>query len=406
MASAPKPIPIFDSFDNLDEPPPTTHAFSKDYDGAFQFLKAYKGSRATFNAYRREVERLLQWAWLIERRSVLTLDRELIERYIAFCQTPPKSWIGTKKVPRFVNRDGGRVANNSWRPFVVRLAKSAVKKGHSLSVDDYELSQSALKDLFAIVSSFYNFLIQENITEKNPILSIRQKSQYLRKRQALRKIRRLSTTEWEQVMQTAQRMAEEKPSHHERTLFIMSLLYCMYLRISELVVSERWAPQMNHFHQDGDECWWFTTVGKGNKERQISVSDEMLSALSRWRTHLNLSSHPSINENTPLLPKLKGRGGVTSTTYIREIVQLCFDNACIELKTKGLVVEADNLQEATVHWLRHTGISDDVKFRPKEHVRDDAGHSSSAITDRYIDIELKARHASKNNRHLDKESKD
>ena len=44
-----------------------------------------------------------------------------------------------------------------------------------------------------------------------------------------------------------------------------------------------------------------------------------------------------------------------------------------------------------LHWLRHTGISDDVKHRPREHVRDDAGHSSSAITDRYIDVELKAR---------------
>jgi hypothetical protein len=35
-----------------------------------------------------------------------------------------------------------------------------------------------------------------------------------------------------------------------------------------------------------------------------------------------------------------------------------------------------------------------VKIRPREHVRDDAGHSSSAITDKYIDIELRERHRS------------
>lgn len=29
-----------------------------------------------------------------------------------------------------------------------------------------------------------------------------------------------------------------------------------------------------------------------------------------------------------------------------------------------------------------------------EHVRDDAGHSSSTITDRYIDVELRERHHS------------
>ncbi len=58
------------------------------------------------------------------------------------------------------------------------------------------------------------------------------------------------------------------------------------------------------------------------------------------------------------------------------------------------IEEAEQLAVATVHWLRHTGISDDVKIRPREHVRDDAGHSSSAITDRYIDIGLRERHAS------------
>ena len=60
----------------------------------------------------------------------------------------------------------------------------------------------------------------------------------------------------------------------------------------------------------------------------------------------------------------------------------------------GFVDEVAQLKAATVHWLRHTGISDDVKHRPREHVRDDAGHGSSAITDRYIDIELRERHAS------------
>ncbi len=51
---------------------------------------------------------------------------------------------------------------------------------------------------------------------------------------------------------------------------------------------------------------------------------------------------------------------------------------------------------APVHWLRHTGISDDInkRGRPIAHVRDDAGHSSSSTTDRYNDIELKDRYQS------------
>jgi len=52
--------------------------------------------------------------------------------------------------------------------------------------------------------------------------------------------------------------------------------------------------------------------------------------------------------------------------------------------------------------IRHTGISDDVKHRPREHVRDDAGHSSGAITDRYIDVELIARANSAKNKTIEK----
>jgi hypothetical protein len=75
-------------------------------------------------------------------------------------------------------------------------------------------------------------------------------------------------------------------------------------------------------------------------------------------------------------------------------VQQCFDAAQSKMQKEGFTEEASQLSAATVHWLRHTGISEDVKHRPREHVRDDAGHGSSAITDRYIDVELSARHAS------------
>jgi len=72
-------------------------------------------------------------------------------------------------------------------------------------------------------------------------------------------------------------------------------------------------------------------------------------------------------------------------------VQVCFDEAAYLLEFQGKQEEANGLRMATVHWLRHTGISEDVKYRPREHVRDDAGHSSGAITDKYIDVELKER---------------
>ena len=189
-------------------------------------------------------------------------------------------------------------------------------------------------------------------------------------------------------------MAVAEPLVHERTLFIMNALFAMYLRISELVDTPRWQPQMGHFQLDQEGNWWFITVGKGNKEREVSVSDAMLEALKRYRRSRGLAPLPSPGEPSPLIHKTRGKGGIGSTRQIRGIVQKCFDTAAAKMRSEGFVEDSERLADATVHWLRHTGISEDVKHRPREHVRDDAGHGSSAITDRYIDVERAERHAS------------
>lgn len=402
MSNANTPKPLFDTLERLQEqtkePCVWNHldaAYAiEDVIIAARFLQAYKGSQGTFNAYRREVERFLHWSTLVSGKNLGTLGREDIEEFIEFCQEPPKHWIGTSKPARFILKDGQRVPNPAWRPFVATVSKAAHRRGQIPNAKNFELSQASLNDLFAILSSFYQYLVQEEHARANPFALVRQKSRFIRKIQGASKIRRLSELQWQYIVENTQKLAEESPAEHERTLFILSALYAMYLRISELTANPRWSPQMNHFTRDGDGNWWFTTVGKGNKERQIAVSEAMLNALKRWRKYLAYSPLPSPADYAPLIPKNRGRGPITSTNQIRKLVQYAFDAAIEQLHHDNLSEEAETLYEATVHWLRHTGISDDVKVRPREHVRDDAGHSSSAITDKYIDIELRERHES------------
>jgi integrase len=168
----------------------------------------------------------------------------------------------------------------------------------------------------------------------------------------------------------------------------------MYLRVSELVADERSTPVMGDFRKDSDGNWWFHVIGKGNKNRTVTVCDEMLDALKRYRKWQGLSPLPLPNEQMPLIAKNRGKGPVTSTRHIRRIVQDCFDRAYERMKADGMEDDAAELRAATVHWLRHTGISEDVKIRPREHVRDDAGHASMATTDRYIESDRRERHAS------------
>ena len=395
----PIPSPLFDTLDQLNVQNFAYH-YPEDYAYAKEFLYSYRGSEATYNAYRRELERLLHWSVIVAKKPLNQLRRADIESFIEFCQKPPSTWIGIKNVARFINEGGVRKKNPEWRPFVVNISKTERRVGKIAKQKEYQLSQKTLQAIFAIIGSFYNYLIQEDYVDYNPVAQIRQKSKYFRKQQGKSIIRRLSELQWYYVIKTVEQLADKNPEQYERSLFIMNALYSMYLRISELVATKRWQPQMGHFYKDNDSNWWLTTVGKGNKQRNIAVCDAMLSALKRYRKSLGLTALPYQGETTPLITKLKGTGAITSTRQIRSIVQFCFDQAFERMVQDGMPEEAEQMRAATVHWLRHTGISDDVKLRPREHVRDDAGHGSSAITDKYIDVELRERHASNKKKHI------
>lgn len=391
-------IPLFDGLQAMlkgeDYQPKLNKAFKQDYDHAKNFLLSYRGSIDTFNSYRRDIERFLQWCFFKSNKTVKQIKRTEFEAFLSFCQNPPISWIATTVEDRFTEINGEKTPNKKWRPFVVKISKTETKAGDVPNKKNYELSEKGFRALFAIIGSFYNYLIQEEYTLINPTLLIRQKSKFFKKRKSLQPVRRLSELQWGYVIETAEMMAQENSDQHARILFIMNALYGMYLRISELVTSDRWTPTMGDFYRDSDGSWWFLTVGKGNKERRISVSNAMLNALKEYRKSLKLPPLPSPNEKVPLFTAQKSNQPLRNTRYIRKLVQACFDRACDRLIADNQNEEAEQLANATVHWLRHTGISDDVKIRPREHVRDDAGHSSSAITDRYIDVELRERNNS------------
>ena len=161
-----------------------------------------------------------------------------------------------------------------------------------------------------------------------------------------------------------------------------------------LVADERSTPVMGDFKKDRNHNWWFHVIGKGNKHRTVTVCDDMLKALKRYRKYLDLTTLPTPDDQTPLIGKNLGKGPMVSARHIRTIVQLCFDTAYERMREDGLEEDASDLRTATVHWLRHTGISEDVKIRPREHVRDDAGHQTMQTTDRYIESDERERHLS------------
>lgn len=389
-----KICPLFDTLENLIitlKSAKTSGSYSSNYEYyvTIEFLLAYKGSSDTFNSYRRELEKLLLWANYVQNKDIKDLSRSDIEEFIDFCKKPPKSWITDNVYARFVNKNGKRIPNENWKPFVLKQGSA------------YSISDAGIRALFAILNSYFSYLMQEEYITSNPVALIRQKKRYLKSVQGARKIRKLSDLSRKYLISEAELMANEDPDTHERTLFIIMAMLSMYLRVSELAESDRWKPKMNDFYQDADGLWWFYTIGKGNKEGDITVSDQMLGALKRYRKHLGLTPLPSPDDTDPLIPRYKrGSGGITSTRQIRIIVQECYERTKVKLIKDGYDDKADELDHATAHWLRHTGISYDVKIRPREHVRDDARHSSSSITDGYTDVTKAERHMSAKNKSI------
>lgn len=412
MTKLPTPKALFDTIEYIDEALPACvlqylqeivsnsaagtlqeDLLTKELKFCREFLASYAGSEDTFTAYRREVERLLHWSWLIAQKLLRSLDRNDIRKYLEFLQEPPPAWVTTEQHPRFeTNGEGNRCHHLAWRPFVVRVSKAQFHDGKRPLKKNYQLKSKSVQAVFACLSSFFNFLSQEEYVDSNPISLVRQKSRYLQKQQSIKITRKLSRTQWLYAIETIEQLSAED-AQYERHLFMMSAFYLLGLRISELAETPGRIPKMGDFAPDKEDRWWFTTIGKGNKVRDIAVPDTMLVALKRYRKSLDLPPLPARGENTPLLHKLRGREGL-GTRQIRNLVQTCFDLAINRLQAAQKQDEAEDLKIATVHWLRHTAISADIEHRPREHVRDDAGHGSAVTTEQYIDADRAERHAS------------
>lgn len=132
---------------------------------------------------------------------------------------------------------GERMPNLDWRPFVITVSKTDFRAGKVPDKTTYSPSHASIRANFKILSSFYDYLTEESYVLFNPIAQIRQKSKFLRRESGYKDVKRISELQWSYVLETAGLMADKDPEIHERTLFVISALYLMYLRVSELVVS-------------------------------------------------------------------------------------------------------------------------------------------------------------------------
>jgi len=124
--------------------------------------------------------------------------------------------------------------------------------------------------------------------------------------------------------------------------------------------------------------------------------------LERYRASRGLLGLPASNENSVLVEKVRGQGGMTSR-HLRRIVQSVFDKAHDNMRRSEGENKALKLKEASAHWLRHTGASMEIeRGRPLKDISEDLGHASMATTDTvYVQSENKKRAESGKRRKVD-----
>ncbi len=403
----PKPIPLYPSYTEIQKLIKSPTNLS-DYPELELFLNSspdwkkvhwrwgldflsYTGrnkSEHTFIRFRNEIERFLLWAFLIKEKSIDELRKTDILEYADFCWKPPVSWIGYINANRFVYRNGRYTVNTKWLPYRLKQTKNTTEKSDKKK---YRPSQQTLTSTFTAVIVFYNYLMGEEICYGNPAQIAKKDCRHFISDSQVKEVKRLTEQQWAYLIETAIDLANNN-NQYERSLFIVSTLKSLFLRISELSERSNWSPIMQHFWEDENHNWWLKVYGKGRKLRDVTVPTQFLDFLKRYRASRGLSPLPASDENEPIVEKLRGQGGMTSR-HLRRLVQEIFDTAYYKMKDKEGEDKAKKLKEASTHWLRHTGASMEIeRGRALKDLSEDLGHASMATTDTiYVQTENKKR---------------
>jgi site-specific recombinase XerC len=348
-------------------------------------------SGATYVRFRNEIERFVIWSYQVHGKAVADCKKADILAYVDFCWQPPVEWIADGVYERFQLQQGQWVQNPAWRPF--RAASTQPAAANEAEVADsadrpiktrpsirYQPSQETLAALFTALVAFYKFLIHQEQLLINPAQQAKVDCRYLTVDAQVTETRRLSDTEWHCLITTAEHLANQDPLL-ERNLFVVCALKTLFLRISELSERDDWIPVMKHFWQDRQGNWWLKVLGKGRKIRDITVPDDFLHYLKRYRRSRNLSALPSPQDQSPLVEKIRGHGGMTAR-HLTRLVQQVLDAAYDRLSASQGSDAAQKLRIASTHWLRHTGASMEIeRGRHLKDVSEDLGHASMATTD-------------------------
>ena len=344
-------------------------AANDDRTAVLAWLARYRDSPATLASYRKEAERLLLWCVHQHGKALSVLTHEDFLAYESFLGDPQPAdrWVMqvAQKAPR---------SSPNWRPFAKPLDRQSQRQALS------------------ILNGLFNWLVQAGYLAGNPLALRRRKTVV----GATKTSRFLPHEHWAQVRTTIQMLPTATPrlaSQAARYRWLFSLLYIAGLRISEVC-----DHTMGDFYwrrgADGKERWWLAVRGKGEKDRSIPATDELVLELMRYRSANGLPPLPREGDPLPLLLPLIGGAKPMGRSAVHELIKNVFRETATRLRALGPDHEATaaHVEKASAHWMRHTAGTHQSDNMDLKAVRDNLGHANIATTSIYIHTEDDKRH--------------
>lgn len=310
-----------------------------DVAAVFAWIHDRAASPKTKRVFLAEARRLFWWAWRRARKPLSSLTRDDFVIYREFLLDPGKDAIGSQKVPFL--KDG--VLNPAWRPFIIKI-RDGKPEG--------KLSEAHVEHVFAVLKSLFKYLVDMGYLDGNPLAGMRARAKASMgdhsRRQSDPTERALDEEQWHAVIEAIEELPKETPgqrNYYERVRFMMRLFYLLGARIGELA-----SHRMQDFKLRKTR-WVWSVMGKGGKEEDVPVNQELLEALKRYRRHLGLPPLPVAGEDLPLLLNKTGARRIGDRQAFR-IVKEVFALGAARL-TASHPDKAEQLKNASPHWIRH-----------------------------------------------------
>jgi site-specific recombinase XerD len=326
-------------------------------------------AEATRASYLREVRRLLKWSLEVARKPLSGLSYPDLQAYAAFLAAPPASWIGSAKVPPQDPR---------WRPLAGPLGASSRRQA------------------MLALNNFFAWLERAGYLRANPLALAK-----VHRRSGVRVARPrryLALPQWQELLRTVEALPAGPRQARDR--WLLSILW-FGLRISEVANATMGAVEQLQ-DDDGELRWYLRVVGKGNKERLVPVTDELLAELARYRQSLGLPPHPVAHEPLPLIVSLRNTAPLSPASMAPPLSRACLHNAfkqiaadaAARVRAAGEEARAALLEQASAHWIRHSSGSALINASGVKAttVRDVLGHENLATTNIYLHAEDRERH--------------